>query len=461
MRYGFIKELSGLVAPGGLLTDRSDLVCYSYDASGLEFLPDAVILPSSTEEVRKVMALAQREGIAVFPRGAGSGTTGAFLPRGGGVVLCLARMNRILSISHSDLMAEVEPGVVTGELQNRAAAAGLFYPPDPSSLDFCTIGGNVATGAGGAKAVKYGVTRDYVIGLDVVLPGGDVIRTGFRTAKGVVGYDLTRLMVGSEGTLGVVTGVTLKLIPAPQTVGTALSFFKDASAAASAVSRLFVLGVLPRCAEFMDAACLGCIADELPVGVPETASAMLLVEVDGQEDSIAAGLDAIICAFREEGAVGVYVAKDKDEAAAFWKARRSLSTSVRRLGPPHKISEDICVPRHALSGIIRVIEETVKETGLKILSFGHAGDGNLHVNILLDKRKEHEMTSAQSAVKKIFKKTIEFGGTISGEHGVGLTKRDYIGMELDGKTLDIMRSIKAVFDPKGILNPGKIFPEGD
>lgn len=459
MNKGLVKELSGLIGPENVLADKAELLCYSYDASGLEFLPDLVVLPASAEDVAKVMAFSYERAIPIFPRGAGTGATGASLPKGGGLVLSMTRMNRILSINPSDLMAEVEPGVVTGDLQDRSALMGLFYPPDPASLRSCTIGGNVATGAGGPRAVKYGVTRDYVMGLDVVLPGGDVIKTGVRTAKGVVGYDLARLMVGSEGTLGVVTKVRLRLIPAPEAVGTLISFFRDTRDAARAVAALFSCGILPRCAEFLDRLSLDCIRDSLGFELPDASKSMLLVEVDGPKDYIPAQLTGVTKIFTDCGAINVRAARNDDEARLFWDARRSLSPAIKKLGFPDKINEDICVPRHALPAITSRIDEISRETGLTILTFGHAGDGNLHVNILLDKRKETQSAWAEAAVREIFQATLTLGGTISGEHGVGLTKKAYVGMELDNRSLGIMRAIKTVFDPKGLLNPGKMFPE--
>lgn len=459
MNNELVRELTGLIGPGNVLTDKAELLCYSYDASGLEFIPDLVVLPTSTEDVAKLMAFSYEKAIPLFPRGAGTGTTGAFLPKGGGIVLSMTRMNRILSINPSDLMAEVEPGVVTGEFQDRVASKGLFYPPDPASLRFCTIGGNVATGAGGPKAVKYGVTRDYIMGLEVVLPGGDIIKTGVKTAKGVVGYDLTRLMVGSEGTLGVITKVMLRLIPAPDAVGTLISFFKDTEDAARAVTNLFSCGILPRCAEFLDKLSIDCIKGGLGFALPDSTGSMLLVEVDGPKDSIEAQLAGIVKVFTGCGAIDIYVAKNDDEARVFWEARRSLSPAIKQLGFPSKISEDICVPRHALPEITKNISEISMETGLTILTFGHAGDGNLHVNILFDKEERSQKAQAEAAVRAIFQATLALGGTISGEHGVGLTKKAYVDMELDERSLGIMRAIKTVFDPKGLLNPSKMFPE--
>ncbi|MCD4755450.1 MAG: FAD-binding protein, partial [Deltaproteobacteria bacterium] len=312
MKKTLVRQILEIVGPENFSTDPADLKCYSYDASSISSLPEASVLPGSTEEVSHVLSLANQEGLSVFPRGAGTGTTGASVPINGGLALCLTRMDRIISINPGDLTAMVEPGVVTGELQEEVSRYGLFYPPDPASMRFCTIGGNVATGAGGPRAVKYGVTRDYVMALELVLADGSVINTGTRTAKGVVGYDLTRLMVGSEGMLGVVTGITLKLIPGPEAVGTLIAFFPDAKSASNTVVSLFESRILPRCAEFLDKLSIELISDQLPVAIPERADAMLLIEVDGVRESIPRQLEAVKNSCKNCGATDIHVAKSKD-----------------------------------------------------------------------------------------------------------------------------------------------------
>lgn len=453
------ERLGAVVGQENVSTDTADLRCYSYDASGLTYLPDAVVLPGSSEEVSRVLRLAYGADCPVIARGAGTGTTGASVPLRGGLVLALTRMDRILAIRAEDLVAEVEPGVVTGDLQEAVACYGLFYPPDPASLGFCTIGGNVATGAGGARAVKYGVTRDYVLGLEVVLSTGEVLQTGVGTAKGVVGYDLTRLFVGSEGTLGVVTRVTLRLIPQPEAVGTLLAFFSSPVSASAAVTELLQARIQPRCAEFLDQKSLGCIAQDLPVSLlPSNAGAMLLLEVDGPREAISGQVKKVRDCCQDHGALSIHVASDEQEAQTFWAARRGLSPALRRLGKPHRISEDICVPRSKLPDMVCEIESLGKQHQIAMLAFGHAGDGNLHVHILFDRDAAREQQSADAAVAGLMQKTLALGGTISGEHGVGVTKGPFIGLELDPVGLKLMRDIKALFDPKGILNPGKIFP---
>jgi len=432
------RKILKIVGPQNFLTDPADLACYSYDASSISSLPKAVVMPVSSEEVSQILSLANQEGLAVSPRGAGTGTTGASVPIKGGLALCLARMNRIISINPKDLTALVEPGVVTGELQEEVSRYGLFYPPDPASMKFCTIGGNVATGAGGPRAVKYGVTRDYVMALEVVLSDGSVIHTGTKTAKGVVGYDLTRLLVGSEGTLGVVTGITLRLLPAPESDGTLIAFFPDTKSASNTVVSLFESRILPRCAEFLDKLSIGLISGQLPVAISERADAMLLIEVDGVQESIPRQLEAVKKSCRKCGATDIHVAKSKEQAKAFWSARQALAPSIRTLGFPDKINEDICVPRSCLPEIMSKLEKIGRKNQITILSFGHAGDGNLHVNLLLDLSNREEKLRGKAAVMEVMEATLALGGTISGEHGVGLTKRPFIQMEIDKKGLEII-----------------------
>ncbi len=393
----------------------------------------------------------------MYPRGAGTGTTGAAIAQSPGLLLSLTRMNNIVTISSENLTAVVEPGVITGDLQREAAKRGLFYPPDPASMAFCTIGGNVATGAGGARAVKYGVTRDYVMALEIVLPGGRVINAGAKTAKGVVGYDIARLFVGSEGTLGVATKIWLRLLVAPEEVGTLGAFFLSEKDGGSAVVSLFEAGIIPRCAELLDRTSLEVVKDMLPFEVPPDARAMVISEVDGFKESIRPQLDRMIKAFKAKGAALIMEAKDKQEADQIWKARRSLSPAIRRLGFSGKISEDVCVPRNRLPEMIEKVYQLSSRHNLKIICFGHAGDGNLHINVLFDKESHEDVERAGRLIPEIMKLALKLGGTISGEHGIGLTKKDYLGLEIGSEELKIMKKIKRVFDPNSIMNPGKVF----
>lgn len=453
-----IRGLSKIVGRHNCRTDPEDLICYGYDATDLRYAPDAVVFPADAEEVVAIVRLANETPFYLIPRGAGSGMSGGSLAVRGGVVLALSRMDRVLSVDKENLVAVVEPGVVTGHLQEEVASQGLFYPPDPASLAFCTIGGNVATCAGGARALKYGVTKDYVIGLEVVLASGELVQTGVQTAKGVVGYDLTKLLVGSEGTLAVITKVVLKLLPQPESRRTLLAVFDQLSEAVAAVTRIITMGVMPSALEFMDKRSIQCVEDYLNVGLPREAGALLLIEVDGVREGVIRHAEEIRTLCLEQGARRVDVAESEEEAETLWQARRAVSPALFKLNP-HKVSEDITVPRSRIPEMVAQLEEIGQRRGLIILCFGHAGDGNIHVNIMINRNDPDEVTRTEQAVNEIFQATMALGGTLSGEHGIGITKTPYLGMEIDRMGLEAMRRIKGAFDPRGILNPGKIFLE--
>jgi len=452
------KKLIRISGPANCTRKKEDLLCYSYDATQSVYLPDAVVFPKDAKEISAILKLANEYKFPVIPRGAGSGMTGGALPVKQGVVLPLTRLNKIINIDKDNLIVKVEPGVVTGRLHKEVEKEGLFYPPDPASHDFSTLGGNVAECSGGPRAVKYGVTRDYVLGLEVVLPTGELINTGVKTAKGVVGYDLTRLFVGSEGTLGVITSMILRLLPLPQNVGTMIAVFAKVKRATETVSEIIRKGIIPRTIEFMDNASIRCAETYLKAGLPVDAEAILLMEVDGTKDAvdIQAGELENICI--SKGAVNVKTAGSKEEAVNFWKARKAISPALFTYGPD-KLSEDIVVPRSKIPDMVEKINTIRDKTGLVMVSFGHAGDGNIHFNIIFDKNNREELKKANKAINEVFDYTIKLGGTISGEHGVGLTKMPYIGKELGHHEIDLMKKIKKLFDPNGILNPGKIFPE--
>ena len=452
-----IKELESIVGPEHLTTRHDDLTNYSSDATKLEFMPDAVAFPGAAEQISRILLLANREYFPVIPRGAGSGTSGGALPVKGGLVLAMDRFDRILSIDQDNLIVKVEPGVITAHLQEEVEKLGLFYPPDPASINISTIGGNVAECAGGLRAVKYGVTRDYVLGLEVVLPTGEIMKTGVETAKGVVGYDLTRLIVGSEGTLAVITSVTLRLIPKPATKKTMMAFFHHISSSVRTVSDIIRNRIVPTTLEFMDRLSIDCVRNEMGLSIPDETAALLLIEVDGDEDLTArdAKLVQEICV--RSGAILFQAASGKEEAERLWEARRGLSPALLTLRPS-KVSQDIVVPRSRLPELIAFLEQLSQEYQLPIPAFGHAGDGNIHVNIMLDKSVPKEVENANAAVKDLFRKVIEMDGTISGEHGIGITKAPYMEMEISGPALELMSRLKKAFDPNGILNPGKIFP---
>ena len=452
------KELNNIAGKENITTSREDLICYSYDATNQKFLPDAVVFPKSAEEISLILKLANREAFPVIPRGAGSGFSGGSLPVEGGVVVSMERMNKILKIDTDNLIAIVEPGVVTGDFQEEAENMGLFYPPDPSSLKFCTIGGNIAECAGGPMAVKYGVTKDYVLGLEVVLPTGEIINTGVQTAKGVVGYDLTKLMVGSEGTLGIVTKAVLKLLPLPEATKTMFAVFSDMRDAANTVSKIISSKIIPSTLEFMDKESIGCVVGYLPPDLSGSIEAALLIEVDGDKDLIEKEALLIRGICMENSATDVRIAGNRQEAKALWQARRAISPSMAKL-KPNKINEDIVVPRSKIPDAIMGTRDIARKYNIIIANFGHAGDGNIHVNVMIDKSNSNEFERGKKAVEDIFRLVLSLGGTISGEHGIGTAKMPYIGMELSPAAIDVMRRIKQVLDPKGVLNPGKIFPK--
>ncbi len=452
-----VDTLMQIVGPQNVATDPQDLLCYSYDATQMEFRPDAVVYPADAEEVAQILKLANSERFAVFPRGAGSGFTGGALPKGGGIVLVTTRMNRIIRIDTENLVAEVEPGVVTEEFQMAVEKLGLFYPPDPASLKFSTLGGNVAENAGGPRAVKYGVTRDFVMGLEVVLPTGEIILTGGETYKGVVGYDLTRLVVGSEGTLGVITRIIFKLLPLPEAKKTMLTIFDSIDGAARAVSAIIGAKIIPTTLEFMDHATLQCVDRRFSLGLPEAARAVLLIEVDGDRDLIERQAARIHEVVKPLGLVEFKVAKDAAEAEGLWKVRRLVSPSLRDVNPT-KYNEDIVVPRSKVPDVIRKIDAIAKKYDIPIVNFGHAGDGNIHVNVMIDKEVPGQEEKAHAAIEEVFRAALELGGTMSGEHGVGLAKQPYIGLELKPAQVAAMQAVKKALDPNNILNPGKMFP---
>ncbi|MDD5452424.1 MAG: FAD-linked oxidase C-terminal domain-containing protein [Desulfovibrionales bacterium] len=452
-----LSKIENIIGKKNLLTSQEDRICYAYDATNLFHMPDAVAIPGTAEEIEAIMQLANREKFPVTPRGAGTGMTGGALAINGGLVLALTRLNRILEIDTQNLIAVVEPGVITGDLQREAEKVGLFYPPDPSSLKFSTIGGNVAECAGGARAVKYGVTKDYVTGLEVALPTGGIIRTGARTRKGVVGYDLTKLFVGSEGTLGIITRIILKLLPLPEARKTLLAVFDRLDTAMQTVSGIISARIIPAALEFMDQTAISCVEDYLRLGLPREAGALLLIEVDGRKEAVEAEADTICQLCEKMGARDIRTAGNESEATLLWQARRAVSPALFKL-KPHKISEDIVVPRSRIAEMVSRAKAIGTENGLIVLCFGHAGDGNIHINIMIDREDRVELQRAQRAKEQIFRTALELGGTLSGEHGIGITKSPFLGLELSPLAVETMKKIKAALDPKNILNPGKVFP---
>jgi len=452
-----INRLRDELGKDAVITDKEHLICYSYDATRIERLPDALLMPKTPEDAASILKIANSEKIPVIPRGAGSGFAGGSVPVQGGIILSLQRMDRIIEVNKDDFYMVVEPGVVTRNIQKTAEAAGLFYPPDPSSVNFCTIGGNISTCAGGARGVKYGTTRDYVMGLEVVLPTGDIIFTGTRAPRSVAGYDLTRLIVGSEGTLGVITKAILRLIPLPEKTVTVAAIFTSIHNAIAAIERIIISGIRPSVIEFMDKASISVVRELLPESVREKGEAMVISEVDGPEAVVEDGLERIENICRKSGAVIISVARTQQERERLWTARRSVSPALYKINPT-KINEDIVVPRTKLPELMNEMGRIASTNMIQIVSFGHAGDGNLHINVMTDDKNAEEFSRAKKAVHELFQVTLRLGGSISGEHGIGMTKAPFLPMETGDKVISIMKGIKNTFDPNNILNPGKIWP---
>jgi glycolate oxidase len=453
-----IAELKSLVRTGKVLTDESDRFSYSYDGSFGTYLPDAVVQARSAEEVSNIMKLANREKIPVYPRGQSTSLSGGPLPVKGGIVLDCSQWNTKLEVYPDDLIAVVSPGVLTAKINEAAGEFGLMYPPDPSSSHVSTIGGNLAENSGGPRGLKYGVTKDYVIGLELVTPEGHIIRTGGRTIKNVTGYDLTKLIVGSEGTLGVITEAILKLLPKPKATRTAMVIFDDLVDSGRAISKVLTSGILPSKMELMDQASTRAVEDYQPLGLPIDAEAIILIELDGHPLAIEDEMNTVSAICWEVGAREVKVAQNGAEAAKLWQARKLVSPAIVKKKPT-KVSEDATVPRSRIPEMFERLKKVRDQYQVDLVVFGHAGDGNLHPNIICDKRDTEEMIRVEKAVEEIFKAAIELGGTLSGEHGIGNMKAPFMEMELGTIGLEMMKRMKAAWDPNQIMNPGKIFPE--
>lgn len=433
----------------------SDFGDYAKDESGAgEYRPDFVVRARTTAEVAAVMRIATQFGVPVVPRGAGSGKSGGCLAVAGGIVLSLAEMRAVREVSPENDLIVCEPGVILQDIQRLAEEHGRFYPPDPASLDWCTIGGNVAENAGGPRAYKYGVTRDYVLGLEVVLPSGEIIRTGRRSKKGVVGYDLTALLCGSEGTLGIITEVTLQVVPLPTSVETAFLTFGSVQAAIAAVDRISGRGHRPRTLELLDSVALAAMFENAPrlsASRGKGTHAGLIVELDGVGDLTQELTDLVDVAKSGDA----FVAQDEGQRREIWGARRQVSTTLKRMGT-HKLSEDIAVPRGHLAALVDQITAIAERHQLRHAAYGHAGDGNLHANFFWT--DDAQKPAVDAALAETFAAAVALGGTISGEHGVGLLKREFVALEQSSGSISLQRRLKAVFDPAGILNPHKLFP---
>jgi glycolate oxidase len=449
------RRLEAELGNSRLLVEPEACAAYAGDESGLQGrTPDLVALAENLDHVTRVLAVAAETGCFVTPRAAGTGKSGGAIAVQGGIALSLSGMNRIKDIDRQEGIAVVEPGVILADLQRAVESEGLFYPPDPNSQDDCTLGGNVAENAGGPRAFKYGVTRDYVLGLDVVLVGGQRLHVGRRTRKGVTGYDITALLVGSEGTLAVIGDITLKLIPKPPTVLALMVMFSDVRRAAAAVTTIGEAGVLPRCIEILDPLTLAAMRDA-GHEFPASANALLFIEIDGDESSCLRQAEMTSEACTRAGAIDVLVARDAEQRERLWKTRREMSHVIKKL-TLHKMSEDVVVPRSMMADLLERTERSAERERIRWLAYGHAGDGNLHVNFLWN--DPDEAARVHRAVAQLFRDTVELGGSLSGEHGIGLTKAPYLTLEQSSALIELQRGLKSVFDPKGLLNPGKIFP---
>jgi glycolate oxidase len=453
-----VSRLREIVGPEYVRTDTDSLRIYGVDALGKGHPPDVVVMPANTEQIASIARLCNAERVPLVVRGAGTGFTGGAVPTCGGVLLSMERLNRILEIDELNLLAVVEPNVINAALQNAVEAAGLFYPPDPASLNQSSIGGNVAECAGGPRAFKYGTTKRYVLALEAVLPTGEVINTGSKAVKNVVGYDLTQLLVGSEGTLAIITKITLRLLPKPLGNATMLASFAGIRSAVDAVSELIRRRVVPAALELIDSDSLQAIETNLGGGlVPAGTGAALIVEVDGTERGVQEDLDRVIEACRSVGAQEVTRARDEADRDRIWSVRRQTSAALKATGLI-KINHDVVVPKGRVPELFDVIAEIKQTFKLRVASFGHAGDGNIHVNLLITPGDADEAARAKEAERFLFSRVVALEGSISGEHGIGFAKAPYLPIELSADEIELMKRIKVAFDPNGILNPGKIFP---
>ncbi len=452
-----IAELQKIVGNKDVLTAKEDLITYSFDGTAaLSQMPGCVVFVESASEVSAILKLANAKRFPVVTRGSGTGLSGGSLPSPDCVVLCTVKMDKILELDRANLTMLVEPGVTTLQVADAATAAGLFYPPDPGSMKISTIGGNVAENSGGLRGLKYGITRNYVMGLEVVLPNGEIMTTGNKCVKDVAGYSLKDIFVGSEGTLGVITKVLLKLIPKPAAKKTMVATFSQMDKAAGAVSAIIAAQIIPCTLEFLDRTTIHCVEDFAKVGLPLNCEALLLIETDGHPAAVADEAAKMEQICREKGCMELRVAANDEEATKLATARRSAFSALARLSPT-TILEDATVPRSELAQMIRFVEAVARKYKLRIGTFGHMGDGNLHPTFLTDERNKEEMHRIEEAFKEIFDEAIRLGGTITGEHGVGVAKKSFLPKFLGEAQMKVTRDLRRTLDPNGILNPGKMF----
>jgi len=452
-----IQNLIDKLGAANVLHEKEDLLTFGYDATPeIQLLPDVVVFPTESEQVVAIVNFAREEGLPIVPRGSGTGLSGGSVAAQGGIVLCLTRLNRILEIDEENLTATAQAGVVTLDFFNALSAKGLFYPPDPGSQKISTLGGNIAEDAGGLRGLKYGVTRDYVMALNGVLGDGLTFTTGGKSVKDVAGYALKDLLVGSEGTLGIITEATFKLIPPPQAKRTLLAYFKDTRTAGQAVADIIAAKIIPSTLEIMDNATIRCVEGYAKIGLPLEMAALLLIEVDGHHAAVVEEADDVRAVLERVGAAEIQEAADAEHANQLAAARRTALSALARVSPT-TLLEDATVPRSRLAETFDEIERLSEKFRLKVGTFGHAGDGNLHPTVLCDERDRDEMERAHAFYHELYDKVLAWGGTVSGEHGIGLAKKDYLERQIGAGGVNVMRRIKQSFDLHGVLNPGKIF----
>jgi glycolate oxidase len=452
-----IRELKCAAGKANVVTDVAERAAYAYDSQPEKHTADVIVHCESAARIAGVLRVASKYGIPAVARGAGSGMTGGAVPESGGIVINLERMNRILRIDAEDRIGYCQPGVITSDFQRAAERLGLFYPPEPASAQFSSLGGNVEESAGGLTTVRYGLTKHYVAGLEFVTAAGTVVRTGIYTGFQSP-FDVGALMVGSEGTLGIVTEIALRLIPLPRSKRTVLAFFGNLADTMRASNAVRASGVDPSVLEFMDRSCIDTVKEYAGVAVPEGTGALLLVELDGAEEDLGERAEVVMAALKSHNPVEVKTASGERERAALWKLRKSTSPAIARIAPL-KYNEDICVPISKIPVMCEFVEELGRRREVRVVSFGHSGDGNLHINFMTSPQRPEEVARVKAAVEELFRETVRLGGTLSGEHGIGMMKRPYLGIALDGPTIAYEKAVKRALDPENMLNPGKIFPE--
>jgi glycolate oxidase len=454
---GIIAQLEKIVGKPSVLTTKEDLATYSYDGTTTwSYAPEVVVFPTSTVQISEIMKLASDNRIAVTPRGSGTNISGGSVPTRGGIVLCTTKMNRILDVNKANLTATVEPGVVLQDFYTLLAKDNLFYPPDPQSYLSCTMGGTIAENSGGPLCIKYGVTKHYVLGLEVVLPSGYVMNIGGLTVKNRTGYDLLPLFTGSEGTLGIITKITLRLIPKPAARKTIMAIFDDMTLAGAVVSSILANGIVPAKIEFVDNFVIRRIEEKMQIGLPVDANTMLLIDADGSLAAVESEAEHILELLKSGGARIARLAKDEAESLVYWKARSAGFAAIYSAART-VVAEDVTVPRDRLSDFIKKLDEISKKFGFPIVLIGHAGDGNIHPSVFTNSREKEDLDRLEDTLTAIFEAALELGGTLSGEHGIGLEKKRLLSKALDPMAIEVMKQIKAIFDPNNIMNPDKIW----